>query len=287
MKLLKLAHPKFKGTRGKAIQFILDHPEIAAFLPIGELARKIGISTSSLSRTAVSIGYSGFPEMQKEVWEYLCQKLLPAVRMEQAVPESGKFNFRDSLRKDIKSVEKIFTSVTDSQFGDAVTLLSESRELFVVGLGTQLPSAMYLSGVMKNIRKRVKLITQESMDYIDCFSRFSSQDVLVSICLPRYSHFTVHSAREAVKKGCRVVAITDNELSPTGKLADVVLQVEYESMSFFNSNVAVMAILNGLATAVALKHRSAARGRVKTFSDIAVRWDVFYNENSTESMGEE
>jgi len=135
MNRLRLAQSKFRGTRKKAVHFILDHPEIAAFLSIDALAKNIGISTSSLSRTAVGSGYSGFPEMQKEVQEYLRQKLLPTVRMEEAIPKSSVFSFRDSLRKDIQNVEKILANIDDDQFEGAVELLTEAKEVFVVGLG--------------------------------------------------------------------------------------------------------------------------------------------------------
>ena len=218
--------------------------------------------------------------MQKEVQEHLRQKLLPAVRMEQAIPENRKFTFRDSLRKDIANVEKLLSSLVDAQFERALNLLIEAREVFITGLGTQFPSAVYFSGVMKQIRERVTLISQESMDYLDCFSRFSPQDVLVTICLPRYGRFTYRTTKEAMQKGCRVVAITDNELSPTGRLADVVLRVEYESMSFFNSNVAVMALLNSLATTLALRRKETVLERVKIFSDIATRWEIFHTEKN-------
>jgi fructoselysine-6-P-deglycase FrlB-like protein len=95
----------------------------------------------------------------------------------------------------------------------------------------------------------------------------------------------VRAASEGSKQGCRVIAITDNDLSPTGRLADIVLLTGYESMSFFNSNVGVMALLNALATSVALKHREASRERVRLFSDIAARWEVFYNDALTEEIG--
>lgn len=287
MNRLKRNRSTFKGARAKAIKYILDHPEIAAFLSIDILAEKIGISTSSLSRTAVDTGYSGYQEMQNEVQEYLRQKLLPTVRMEQAVPESGKFSFRDSLRKDMDSIRYVLENMADRQFDAAIQMLLDAREVFVVGLGTQFPSALYFSGVMKQIRQGVTLISQESMDYLDCFSRFSPKDVLVPICLPRYGMFTVRAAKEAAEKGCRIVAVTDNELSPTGRLADVVLQVGYESMSFFNSNVAVMALLNALATTLALRRRDAAHERVEMFSNIATRWNIFYKKDQTESAGEE
>ncbi|WP_286953209.1 MULTISPECIES: MurR/RpiR family transcriptional regulator [Aminobacterium] len=286
MKRIKMAYPKSKGTQEKLIRFILDYPDVAAFLAIGDLAEKIGISTSSISRASVDMGYSGFPEMQKEIQQHLRRRILPTERMERAVTKDGNFTFRDSVRNDIENVKKTLSRIPDTLFNDAVTLLSKANEVFVVGLGTQYPSAMYFSGVMKQIRDRVTLISHETTEYFDCFSRISSKDVLLPICLPRYSRFTVHAAQEAEKTGCKIIAITDSEISPTGILADIVLQVEYESMSFFNSNVAVMAVLNALATSVAMEDWEHARERVGKFSEIALNWNAFYQENSGESMGE-
>lgn len=286
MKRIKMAYPKSKGTQEKLIRFILDYPDVAAFLAIGDLAEKIGISTSSISRAAVDMGYSGFPEMQKEIQQHLRRRILPTERMERAVTKDGNFTFRDSVRNDIENVKKTLSRIPDTLFNDAVTLLSKANEVFVVGLGTQHPSAMYFSGVMKQIRDRVTLISHETTEYFDCFSRISSRDVLLPICLPRYSRFTVHAAQEAEKTGCKIIAITDSEISPTGILADIVLQVEYESMSFFNSNVAVMAVLNALATSVAMEDWEHARERVGKFSEVALNWNAFYQENSGESMGE-
>ncbi len=280
MKRIKMAYPTSKGTQRKLIQFILDHPDIAAFLAIGDLAKKIGISTSSISRAAVDMGYSGFPDMQKEIQQYLRRRILPTERMERAVPKGGKFSFRDSFRNDIENIKKTLSRIPDALFYDAVTLLMEAKEVFIVGLGTQYPSAMYFAGVMKQIRDRVTLISHETTNYFDCFSRISSKDVLLPICLPRYSRFTVRAAQEAEKVGCKIIAITDSETSPVGIVADIVLQVEYESMSFFNSNVAVMAVVNALATSAAMKDWECARERVGKFSEIASKWDVFYQENS-------
>ena len=89
-----------------------------------------------------------------------------------------------------------------------------------------------------------------------------------------------------LKTGCKIIAITDSEISPTGILADIVLQVEYESMSFFNSNVAVMAVLMLLQHLLLWKIGSTRVSGWK-FSEIALNWNAFYQENSGESMGKD
>ena len=47
-----------------------------------------------------------------------------------------------------------------------------------------------------------------------------------------------------------------------------------------------MAVLNALATSVAMEDWEHARERVGKFSEIALNWNAFYQENSGESMGE-
>ena len=51
------------------------NPEAVAFISIGDLAREVGVSTSSVSRFARLLGFSGFPEMKSHYKERLRAKI--------------------------------------------------------------------------------------------------------------------------------------------------------------------------------------------------------------------
>ena len=290
MKRIKMACNEMKGARGKAVNFIAENPEVAAFLSIDKLASKIGVSPSTLTRTAVELGYVGFPDMQKDIQHHIRQRirpaLLPTERMARAPVDFASFDFRDSLAFDIHSIESVSKMISDELFGLAVRLLYEARQIHVTGLRTQYASALFFYLVLGQIREGVTLVPLEGGLHLEWVEHIRPDDVLVTICLPRYGLYTGKATEEAVRAGCKVIAITDNEMSPTGKLADVVLTVEYESMSFFNSNVSAMALLNALATALALRDVPRVQARIRTMNDIATRWNIFYPQEANDQDAE-
>ncbi len=276
MKEIRQAVSFLKGAKRKACVFILEHPDLAAFLSIDDLAHKIGVSSSSLTRTATEIGFSGFPEMQRSVQAYLSERLLPTKRLSSSLPQSGAFDFRDSIKKDIRNIEVSVARLTDASFAAAVRLLRECREIHVAGYRTQHASASFFSFILGQLRDGVNLVTIAEGRFIESLERMRKDDLLVCVCLPRYSDFMVKIVEYASGVGCRVLAVTDSETSPIARTADVVISMEYESMSFFNSNVATMAILNALATGVAFEDLEASNRRIARFDAIMSEFSVVH-----------
>jgi DNA-binding MurR/RpiR family transcriptional regulator len=279
LKRIKLACGKLKGAKGKAVKYIAENSEVAAFLSISELAAQIGTSPSTLTRTATALGYANFVDMQKDVQDYIRQHLratlLPTERMDRSPAKSRPFSLGDSFDWDIKNIQSTFKRIPEELFDRAVVLLREAERIYVVGMGTQFSSASFFSTVMGQIRDGVSLVPQAREPYQDWIAQFRPEDVFVNICLPRYAMNSVMVTREAARAGCRIIAITDSELSPSGRVGDIVFTVEYESMSFFNSNAATMVLLDALATAVALSDVVSSQKRLLFLNEIATRCNIF------------
>ncbi len=95
----------------------------------------------------------------------------------------------------------------EEQFEKAISLLSDA-EVFVIGLGTVSFRHLF-QRCDEADPERVTLISQESMDYIDCFSRFSKKG---------RSHDDLSSGtggshilqRKGNFEGYRVISVTDH-----------------------------------------------------------------------------
>ena len=283
MKRIKAACGELKGKKQEAARYIVENAEIAAFLSIGELAEKIGTSPSTLTRTAAAIGYGSFTEMQRDVQDYirlhLRSVLPPMERLNHSplAPNSLKeFDFRASFAWDIQNIQTTMNGISDNLLKKAVLWLTEARRINVAGIRTQYSSASFFSIVLGQIREGVFLVPQDESLYQEWITRLRPKDVFFSICLPRYGAGSVMLTQEAARAGCKIIVVTDHEVSPSGVLADLVLPVEYESVSFFNSNAAVMVLLNALAAAVAASDPEATRKRLSVMNEIATRWSLFY-----------
>ena len=96
--------------------------------------------------------------------------------------------------------------------------------------------------------------------------------MLVGISFPRYSQSTVKGVRYAHDRGADVVSITDSELSPLYPLSSVALMARSDMISFVDSLVAPLSILNALIVAVG---RKKAAEVTATFERLEHIWDEY------------
>ena len=81
--------------------------------------------------------------------------------------------------------------------------------------------------------------------------RIGPGDVMIAISFPRYSKVTMNTVKFAQDRGATIVAITDNELSPVYQMAEAALLAPSEMISFVDSMVAPLSLINALLIAVA------------------------------------
>jgi len=65
MSKIKNNFHKFSKGQKLIAQFIIEHYDKAAFMTAAKIADRVDVSESTVVRFASSLGYSGYPEMQK------------------------------------------------------------------------------------------------------------------------------------------------------------------------------------------------------------------------------
>ena len=83
--------------------------------------------------------------------------------------------------------------------------------------------------------------------------RIKEGDLLIGISFPRYSNKTVKAVEYAHGRGARTIAITDSTQSPLAKDANICLTARSDMLSFIDSLVAPLSLINALLVAVSLK----------------------------------
>ena len=102
--------------------------------------------------------------------------------------------------------------------------------------------------------------------------RVGHEDVVIGISLPRYSSRTVKLLQYAHDSGATVVTITDKPEAPGGKVADLVLCAKSNMVSFVDSLVAPMSVINALIVSVGLQQEDSV---AKTYEDLERLWDEY------------
>ena len=85
--------------------------------------------------------------------------------------------------------------------------------------------------------------------------RIKKDDVFIGISFPRYSRRTIKAMDYAYSMGATTIAITDSNVSPLVKSATYSLISRSDMVSFVDSLVAPMSIINALLVAISVNKR--------------------------------
>ncbi len=97
-------------------------------------------------------------------------------------------------------------------------------------------------------------------------------DVVIGISFPRYSSRTVKALKYSKDRGASVIAITDSMLAPIVEYSDEALIARSDMVSFVDSLVAPLSIINALIVALGMKKKEEV---YHTFEFLERIWDEY------------
>ena len=105
--------------------------------------------------------------------------------------------------------------------------------------------------------------------------RVDEDDVIIGVCFPRYSSRTVKAMHYARDRGATVIAITDSEASPIAAKAHITLTAKSDMVSFVDSLIAPLSLVNALIVAVSQKRNQDVANTFKQLEQIWDEYDVY------------
>ena len=258
-------HAFSKGQK-KIAAYILSNYDKAAFMTASRLGKTVEVSESTVVRFAVELGYEGYPEMQKTLQELVRNKLTSDQFGNQDVVSSV-------LQRDANAIRMTSDALDRGQMARAVEAILAARHIYIVGVRSSAALANYLNFYFRNIFDNVRLVSSTATsEMFEQLLRVGKEDVVIGISLPRYSSRTVKLLQYAHDSGATVVTITDKPEAPGGKVADLVLCAKSNMVSFVDSLVAPMSVINALIVSVGLQQEDSV---AKTYEDLERLWDEY------------
>ena len=151
--------------------------------------------------------------------------------------------------------------------------IAQARRVYILGARSSLALATFLSYYFHLILEDVQLVDVTSeAEMFEHMIRIGPSDAVIGISFPRYSHKAVKAMRFAASQGAKVVAITDSSTSPLAETATHVLFARSDMVSFVDSLVAPLSLINALIVATALKREEDVANVFQKLEDI---WDEY------------
>ncbi len=265
-----------KGQRAIA-KFILDNYDKAAFMTAGKLGKIVGVSESTVVRFAADLGYDGYPAMRKALQEMIRNRLTSVQRIEVAKDRiDDKEIIKSVITSDMQNLQASLEALDRDSFDEAVNAIVEAKNVFIVGMRTSTALASFMGQYLNLLRDNVKVINNTAASEIhEQIIRIGEGDLFLGISYPRYSSHTVDAMQFAKKMGAKVIAITDSKTSPLASIADISMFAKSEMVSFIDSLVAPMSLINAMIIAVARRNKDAVSETFTRLENIWMEYDVY------------
>ena len=274
---IQAQYPTMSKGYKRIADYILSSYDKAAFMTAAQLAAGVDVSESTVVRFAYALGYQNYQDLRKSLQMLLRQKMTSLQRMDMApfTMQQGDV-LGQVLKADINNLRETMELVDESVVGEVVARICEAKHIYILGLRSSAPLAQFMGYYFHYLFENVHVVSSGVGDVLEQMIRIQRGDVLLGISFPRYASHTVKAMEFASAKEAYVVSITDSLQSPIAPpLSDACLLAKNDMLSFVDSLVAPLSVINGLIVAVSLQKRAAAEVYLNELEPILTQYRVY------------
>lgn len=270
-----------KLSKGQKLiaNYILEHYEKAVYLTAAKLGNIVGVSESTVVRFANELGYDGYPKFQEALEELVKNKLTAMQRLEVT---TGRIDtnhvLKSVLQADEEKIRYTREQIDEEAFDGAVDKILKAKTIYILGVRSSAGLAGFLNFYFNLIFDNVRLVSTNSIsEMFEVIHRINKEDVIIGISFPRYSKRVLKALEFAKNQGASVIGITDSYISPIADYADYPLIGRSEMVSFADSLVAPLSIINAIIVAVSIKKKDEVAANLENLEKIWIEYEVYDN----------
>ena len=262
-----------------AAHYALEHPNDLALCPLADLARQSQLSPVAFIRMAQALGFAGFSDLKRLFRAPLQQTARPThserIRhyggeLTLSRPQDPVAVLRAFSQANIVSLQHLQADAEVLPLTPAIALLQSARLVHVIGLRRSYAVAAYLAYALNRTGRAAVHITGQGGMVLEQADAAGPQDLLVAISFPPYAADTLKVCEQAKARGTKILAITNGVLSPLGRIADLLIDVNDAELKGFRSLTSALCVVQTLVMGLAFgkRHRSRKGAQAQTGPDL-------------------
>lgn len=255
--LLKLP----KGQR-KVAEYVLERPYEVAVCSGSELGERTGTSESTVIRFSYSMGFTGYPALQKAIREelYTPESSFSSYQEDKLTIGDASPIYEKVMECDQRAIAETARVIDPAQFDRAVRELLTAENVLVLGLRASYPASSWLALMLGLVRDNVHVMNPLAGDPVQSMVQVNSNSTLVVFSFHRYLKETLEITALAKKRGAFVIGISDSQSAPVSVGCDVLFTIE-SGASTIDKAAPLFSLLNALVAAVCIKNPADVKKR--------------------------
>ena len=272
----RITETRLTKTEAVVAEYFLANRSRICFMTLSEMARELPVSDASIIRCCRSLGFDGFADMQNRLRE----EMAAMIRADQSGMLDVLEKYEGSLGKSTDASETLRALVfraqdaigltlgrnSEASFAEAAACIAEARKKFIVGFRGCSAPAFHFSRLLRYLAPNVVELLETDRITFEKLLDVGKDDVVVIFCLPRYGKADLAVRNMAKDKGAKVIVITDKAVCDVAKGADVLLLLEIEGISYFQSHISTIFVIEYLLTLIAKRQGPDLKERIELLS---------------------
>lgn len=245
---LSICGPQLTRAQRTVAEYLNDHMMEAAFSTVDKIAHTTNVSTTTVVRLALTMGYSGYAEMQDALKKYLTTMSAPIHMFSSTAKgegaQGGQDRFTSMMELEIQNLQETCAALSDARIDKAVGALCRARSIYVIGARSCEGPARFLAYNLDRMFLNTRFMESNINQSPELINRMGAGDVLIYIGFSRYVKSIGEITRLAKGHDVTVIGITDTESSPWRAFTDTMFICANQSDSFFHSPLSIIYVVN-------------------------------------------
>ena len=251
----------------RAARWVADHPSETGLLSMRQQARNAGVSAPTMVRLARALGFADYASLRRPFQDAMAGRTLEygsRASALQTAPAGTRIArlARELAGSQLQDVQSVQALNTPAQIEAVVRAIGGASRVGFLGVRASFSIAFQFCYAYNLIARNGVMFDGLGGIVHDQVEALDKNDVLIAISQSPYSAPTVESVQAAATRGVKVIALTDSALSPLARAATHALRFRTDSVSFFPSMIAPLALAELLLARLAAKGGKAVLERL-------------------------
>ena len=219
---IRQERPNMSKSFAKLADFLLDSYIESAFMTASELAHRLDLDAATVVRFAQTLGYKGFPDLQREIRQRVLGDLL--VRPEEAkVAESVPGVVANAMAELSLALEQTRMSLDTEALAKLVEQIGAARRIILLAENPAQAAAYNLVHFLEQGGFPIYIARSGVADLARTVHTATDQDLLIALEVSGQSPYIAGALESARQKGLPTAAILGAASLESARAADVVL----------------------------------------------------------------
>ena len=258
------------------LRYVNANPEKVSILTQRELAVTADVSKPVVISLFRKLGYSTHKEFQHSV-EAFFSTHIDSYRASQHIRnqfETLEELISEAIQVDTRSLERLSNSLTPGTLGAMVEAITGKERVWIIGPGTAMYPAHYLSQRLRRYQIASVLIGQDSSHHLDELFPITDRDLLLVFHYTDRDEWLLPVLKFAGNRGALRMLVSATIHPSYVEESDEFLHVPRGELHFKNSMAVPMAFANLLLLALEIARGEDVRERLKNLEKARNDWET-------------